>query len=497
MVSIFFQTFTETTIAVSDIFILTFFFLFLVASAIIISREEKNHPRYISGITRLQTIKSFSSADRPWFCVRNYRKVLSETGCKVFRIKLLPWECNIIVNDAELLRKILNDRATNKSPRLKFFEKVTNGPNLLSAKGIRWKHARRGIAPALHREQIKRVDEVGGEKVDQWIKRTLEPASKSGKSIDICHEMMRLILSIFFESMLEYQVDDDYLDFFLGEMEVSLKTHLLAKPLQRLFGSLNKNTRRARLATKNLSKMALKIIDHYRNKKEKKRVNSIIRLVVDNHNYVDDNERASDIIMLIIGGYDTSAYGVAFLMLEIARKHTKVCPIPELEAFRKEIQNSPKDEWKYSTSLQYMIRESLRLNPPAPIASIYITGRDYEYSYGEDQKVVIPKGCNIFTPIISIHRDPDVYEFPDEFKPSRWNKELVDKETLRKQNLAFIPFSYGPRNCYGRDLAMREMNIIVSRLLGQYDFIVEDEGRVDYFLTLKPMDSKLIPIKLK
>merc|ERR1719410_2969672 len=101
-------------------------------------------------------------------------------------------------------------------------------------------------------------------------------------------------------------------------------------------------------------------------------------MVLSNPNYVNDDERASDIVMLIIGGHDTTAYGVAFMMLEIARKHTNASPLPEIETFRKDIQNLPKNQWKNSSAMQNIIREGLRLNPPVAFGGIRLTGRDYD-----------------------------------------------------------------------------------------------------------------------
>lgn len=55
------------------------------------------------------------------------------------------------------------------------------------------------------------------------------------------------------------------------------------------------------------------------------------------------------------------------------------------------------------------------------------------------QGYTIPKGSVIVPNLWSVHRDPNVWEKPDEFQPSRFldeNGQLIKKE-------AFIPFGMG------------------------------------------------------
>ena len=61
---------------------------------------------------------------------------------------------------------------------------------------------------------------------------------------------------------------------------------------------------------------------------------------------------------------------------------------------------------------------------------------------------------------------------PARFDPTRW---LEPDGTLSKQSFAFYPFSLGPRNCIGRNLAYLEMRLILSRLLWHFD--LESAGK--------------------
>lgn len=57
---------------------------------------------------------------------------------------------------------------------------------------------------------------------------------------------------------------------------------------------------------------------------------------------------------------------------------------------------------------------------------------------------IIPKGTNIVIFNYGIQRDPEHFEDPDMFKPSRF--ETIDG----KKPFCFLPFSAGPRNCIGK-----------------------------------------------
>lgn len=66
--------------------------------------------------------------------------------------------------------------------------------------------------------------------------------------------------------------------------------------------------------------------------------------------------------------------------------------------------------------------------------------------------------------------------FPDSaeiFDPSHW---LLRPNNSKTGPSAFNPFSLGPRNCLGRNLAYLEMRLILSHLLWQFDFQAVDRS---------------------
>ncbi|KFP76326.1 Cytochrome P450 2U1, partial [Acanthisitta chloris] len=112
------------------------------------------------------------------------------------------------------------------------------------------------------------------------------------------------------------------------------------------------------------------------------------------------------------------------------------------------------------------------------------------------QGYTIPKGSVIVPNLWSVHRDPNIWEKPDEFQPSRFldeNGQLIKKE-------AFIPFGMGKRVCMGEQLAKMELFLIFTSLMQSFTFLYPEnaakpsmEGR--FGLTLAPCPFNIIALK--
>ncbi|NXC39806.1 CP2U1 protein, partial [Penelope pileata] len=112
------------------------------------------------------------------------------------------------------------------------------------------------------------------------------------------------------------------------------------------------------------------------------------------------------------------------------------------------------------------------------------------------QGYTIPKGSVIVPNLWSVHRDPNIWENPDDFQPTRFldeNGQLIKKE-------AFIPFGMGKRVCMGEQLAKMELFLIFASLMQSFTFLYPEdaakpsmEGR--FGLTLAPCPFKIIALK--
>jgi cytochrome P450 len=128
----------------------------------------------------------------------------------------------------------------------------------------------------------------------------------------------------------------------------------------------------------------------------------------------------------------------------------------------------PLDVTKFSQMewLNGCINEALRLQPPVP------SGSQRTVRKGGGAKVlgnlIIPEQTQLVLHTYSIHRDPRNFHTPEAFLPERW---LSTGAPLGVHNTAaFIPFSYGPTNCVGKNLALLEMRMLLCWVLQRFRF---------------------------
>jgi cytochrome P450 len=117
----------------------------------------------------------------------------------------------------------------------------------------------------------------------------------------------------------------------------------------------------------------------------------------------------------------------------------------------------------YTTAV---VKETLRLHPPAATARLCPTGTDFEVEInGKPTRV---DGLRVYPSQWLIHRNPAIWG-PDahSFKPERW----LDTEYMAKLPAgAFRAFEHGPRNCIGQDLAMVEGKVVLAMIARGFAF---------------------------
>jgi len=87
------------------------------------------------------------------------------------------------------------------------------------------------------------------------------------------------------------------------------------------------------------------------------------------------------------------------------------------------------------------------------------------------QNHYFPQGTVLSVPAYTIHHSKEIWGADaDDFVPERWEK------ASEEQKAAFIPFSYGPRACVGRNVAEMELALIVATVFRRYEFELRQRG---------------------
>ncbi|KAK8095081.1 Trichothecene C-15 hydroxylase [Apiospora hydei] len=123
--------------------------------------------------------------------------------------------------------------------------------------------------------------------------------------------------------------------------------------------------------------------------------------------------------------------------------------------------------------LQAVLDEALRFYPPAIGILPRVIGP------GGDRIVdrYVPGGTVVEVSQWVLFHNPAYFHKPDEFHPERW---LGDEEFKNDALAGVTPFSVGPRNCIGKNLAYSEMRLIMARIVWNFDFALAP-GMEDWY----------------
>ncbi|KAI0403420.1 cytochrome P450 [Xylaria palmicola] len=182
-------------------------------------------------------------------------------------------------------------------------------------------------------------------------------------------------------------------------------------------------------------------------------------------------ELTAEALTQLIAGSDTTSNSSCALLYHAARTPgvlrklqeeldaaipDKAVKVPDYESVR----NLPYLEAVISETLRIHSTSGIGLPRQIPQDSSGIHLRGHYF----------PPGTVLSVPTYSIHHSKEIWgEDADEFRPERW------AEATPRQRNAFIPFSYGPRSCVGRNVAEMEMKMIAATWLRRYDVFLRQE----------------------
>ncbi|XP_052871034.1 cytochrome P450 4d2-like [Anopheles cruzii] len=200
-----------------------------------------------------------------------------------------------------------------------------------------------------------------------------------------------------------------------------------------------------------------------------------------------DQEIQEEVDTFMFEGHDTTTVAISFTLLLLARH-------PEVqEKLHQEIVEIVGNDLKAPVTyrnlqdmkyLEMIIKESLRLYPPAPIIARRFTE---DVDLGGTK---VPEGSNFNIGIMHTHRDPSIFPDPERFDPERFAPDRLLEQT---SPYAYVPFSAGPRNCIGQKFAMLELKSTLSKVIRNFKLTTAGpEPKLTMQLTLKPKDGLFI-----
>ncbi|KAF1989634.1 cytochrome P450 3A3 [Aulographum hederae CBS 113979] len=221
-------------------------------------------------------------------------------------------------------------------------------------------------------------------------------------------------------------------------------------------------------AVENLAGIATARVSHRLENADKiDRVDLLARLMEgrdETGNKLGRQELTAEALTQLIAGSDTTS-NTSCAILFHCLKNPHVIPKlqQELDAAIPDAKVVP--DYSMVKDLPYLdmvIKEAMRIHstsslglprivPPGP--GITIHGHHF------------PQATVLSVPAYTIHHSTAIWGADaSTFRPERWGK------ATEEQKAAFIPFSYGPRACVGRNVAEMELALIVSTVFRMYEF---------------------------
>jgi len=149
--------------------------------------------------------------------------------------------------------------------------------------------------------------------------------------------------------------------------------------------------------------------------------------------------------------------------------------------------------------LQSCIEEGLRIYPPAAIGLRRVVPPHGAMILG----AFIPGGTSVSVAQFGTYHNERNFALPDEFHPERWmprDSPEYDSRFDSDDRACLMPFSYGPRNCIGQNLAYHEMRLVLAALVLNFDFKLDEkcknwtEQKVYLLWEKKPLLLELTPM---
>ncbi|KAJ5156583.1 hypothetical protein N7492_009386 [Penicillium capsulatum] len=206
----------------------------------------------------------------------------------------------------------------------------------------------------------------------------------------------------------------------------------------------------------------------------------------DNARIMSRSEIHSNAFILIVAGSETTATllcGCIYYLCTNPRVMSKL-----VHEIRTTFLNERQIRFRSCAALEYLsavIEESLRLYPPFVTSLARVVPKGGSLVDGH----FVPEGVLVACHHYASYRSPSNFAWPDEFIPERWLGNDPRFEHDRRDVLQ--PFSLGPRNCLGKNLAYSEMRLVICKLLYNFDLTLQPESdnwtdQKVYFLWDKP-----------
>ena len=179
----------------------------------------------------------------------------------------------------------------------------------------------------------------------------------------------------------------------------------------------------------------------------------------DDGSRMDELEVRDQLLSILSAGHETTAIAMAWTLYWLHRHPEKLNRL--LEDISEQAPTGDPEALTQIPYLDAVVNESLRIHPVLP---------DLARKLRKDTELLactLKAGTAVGAVAFLTHRDPEIYEDPDEWIPERFLDHKFSP-------FEFYPFGGGNRRCIGAAFASFEAKVVLGTLLSAYHFELLD-----------------------
>jgi cytochrome P450 len=361
----------------------------------------------------------------------------------------------VLATSPGAIRDILSTKDDSVDKTTPVFDQMRRiiGANLAVLPHEPWKSRKRTLQPVFTKQ---RVSEFGGHMAQ--AAKSVREGWPDEAEIDLDAECRTLTLRALGRSVLgldlEQRVDD-----VAEPLRVALTYAIrrATRPVRAPRWLPTPARRRARAASAKLHRLTQDILHDGR--ADPTRVAPLVHALIaaedpETGKRLSDDEICDELIIFLFAGHDTTATTLTYALWSLGRHADYQARVAAEVAALPDRPLTPDDVPRLGYTVQ-VIRESLRLCPPAP------TGTRMACQDVEVGGYLVPKGTMLLVGRMAVQRDPQLWDDPFRFDPERFSPENFNA----LDRWQYIPFGGGPRSCIGDHFAMLEVTLALATII--------------------------------
>lgn len=379
-------------------------------------------------------------------------EILRDAGGPVTRLVLAPrWLMPpmVVVTSPQGAHDVLSSDGVDRAPAHDEIRHLL-GPNLFDLRNEAWLPRRRTLQPLFTKQHVRGF---GGHMAQ--AAEAVTAGWRDDTTIDLDSECRRLTLRALGRSVLGVDLDEHAAALAepmrVAQEYVSDRAFAPARAPRWLPTPAR---RRARAASASLRGVAENILQACRSdpSRDAPLVRGLMAATDPNTGRgLTDREICDELIVFMLAGHDTTATTLAYALWALGN-HPEIQRKAAVEVAALGSAELTPDDMSRLPYIVQVLHEALRLCPPGALNARTAVRDIVVDGYRVQAGSVVGVG------IYALHRDPALWEHPEEFDPDRFSPE----NSAGRNRWQYLPFGGGPRECVGDHFAMLEATLALA-----------------------------------